>query len=1323
MKHYYEHPEKLTDQSRADLLIQARKDLKVKPMTLGEMTGKLEIVCFNGSNLSEYVPPGLEGMLSVRGQGLDKKIDGQIKINLIKEFKGKEEQFLAYILSNIQIKEIEDFLEICFMLERGFEFPPLLLTHFSDQELIQYLTFFLAKGGGRQAEFFEEFKTDSWKTLTHPDDLKGIGQGQRRPAILDKSFFSEIQLKVKQGGQSKILQLPLGKLKNALGYFNRKKDAGGILSHAKHSLHLKWDDIQAFKLTAAQSKNVAGFSVGGEFVATGHIMAKNLDGGLLTPEQIDFIRVKVGPEMVDLTPGEITEIELNLDTQQVIFTRGVGPNEYHIARVQKIKLHKEDQSSMIDRVIPFNRGESNFALAAQFLGRGYTEYERAKRIRQSDLELRLLTQHKVVAGDVASQLVLSSLKSLDILPLDAPCVGFAPTDLKNPTKLEADFAALHGEIKELVGKITDLSKSPNFTDHDFLRLTKKARAYLSLQDPKAATPEVLEGASIELKELIKYMDDFFQLNIHDRYDQDLKVEQEMGTEAEDQGDLAINKERLDPGQRDFIGDNFFFFKKRELVQRAVLLVEKMLFYHHHIKPIATDPNYHPDMVIFTKRKDLITHYRHTAYPALCLNGILNAKIFIAASEDEEMQFIQFMRGFTEKVLAKAKELKQSFHHQYKHTLAELTYLAGEQKQRLSDELAFLENPANKEQAYVKLLERIKGIFTGQLTQKEENITSLQKEKAEIDILVESGRAKLSELLGRDLAGGALEAFLGDYQGELARMRTHIMGLHKVKRGQVVALFNPFTKVHGASFKYYEKVLSLAGLFQKALWIQTRKKMLDEVKKFAQEQAATDPARIRSLAIELKKQLETEVQADQSSQQLPLALVKELKEKLLGLKDCNVKGMFQDPTKERGNLLVYIKYYLAEAERMISIAKNLSERLTELGQLDQELFRAQTQAVEVHVMAERDKLKLKALQMLLQDPASLTKIQESLQSKQEVPEEIRKELSTLRAQMGEALVSFKEALEPGKQLSLINFVDLIEQAEKREAINDWSKDLVNWTQGVNAIGAEIEGEQKELEFLRAQEPLLEKVAMSKALPSARLLLKTQYIPLVEREMELLARADTFLTEVLSKQNQIKQALLDGYFRKRHGFPQFFKGGFCLEVQSSTKNHTEKNINAAFQLLNEKYPQGCAPALAHMDRPGLNKVETHGVESIKSRISRIWEGDIDERCLYLPSSISMEEALQLCKFKEDLATSNPRPQKSRNSLVLVYVGTLPIYKLKESPALLESYHLAIQSNVFIDVDGVNIFNNRESIYEALIRSCFGASSEQVSLQVAHHFLNEV
>ena len=132
----------------------------------------------------------------------------------------------------------------------------------------------------------------------------------------------------------------------------------------------------------------------------------------------------------------------------------------------------------------------------------------------------------------------------------------------------------------------------------------------------------------------------------------------------------------------------------------------------------------------------------------------------------------------------------------------------------------------------------------------------------------------------------------------------------------------------------------------------------------------------------------------------------------------------------------------------------------------------------------------------------------------MPKEIKDELSNFRARLVDALTKFKSDTASKKLGKILDYKKLFEAAERRNQTNDVAKELVNFTQGVKAIEKEKEGEIKDLEYMKSQEDKLEEIAMSKTLPSTRILLKTQYIPLVKKEKKVLTQNHQLWSEIIS-----------------------------------------------------------------------------------------------------------------------------------------------------------------------------------------------------------------
>ena len=128
-------------------------------------------------------------------------------------------------------------------------------------------------------------------------------------------------------------------------------------------------------------------------------------------------------------------------------------------------------------------------------------------------------------------------------------------------------------------------------------------------------------------------------------------------------------------------------------------------------------------------------------------------------------------------------------------------------------------------------------------------------------------------------------------------------------------------------------------------------------------------------------------------------------------------------------------------------------------------------------------------MIKKNPDSEDDIDKFQKPLENIPKEIKDELGSLRAQLVKALNGFKTNAVKDNLKKITDYNDLTEKADRRDKINEIAKDLVNFIQGIKAIRQEHEGERKDLDYLRSQEKNLEQVAMSKALPSTRTLLKS------------------------------------------------------------------------------------------------------------------------------------------------------------------------------------------------------------------------------------------
>ena len=433
-------------------------------------------------------------------------------------------------------------------------------------------------------------------------------------------------------------------------------------------------------------------------------------------------------------------------------------------------------------------------------------------------------------------------------------------------------------------------------------------------------------------------------------------------------------------------------------------------------------------------------------------------------------------------------------------------------------------------------------------------------------------------------------------------------------------------------------------------------------------------------------------------------------------------MFQNQVKEAGPLHAYLTYYQEEAQRLKGYCEALFVQYKKLDGLEQGLFELHNRMAKERLEVEKRKYRLKLGQLIRESENPAEEIEKLLVTSGEVPREIRGELNSMRTKLAETYQDFKSQSTTANLAKIIDFKLLLKEAVKRDEINDVSKELVNLRQGYLAIGPEMEGENEELAYLRGQEGGLEEVAMAKALPSTRILLKTQYIPLMEREIAMLNRADQFLSEIINTGKELKENFVNCFFRKRHAFPQFMRGRYCLDTQRGMRSNTVRNINSAFTLWSDKYRVALAPAYQYDNKADLKKMEILGPGAVDKHIREIWMGGTEDQFILLPGSYTLREALAICESKDKLAEEIPQTGQSKHSITVIYVGEIPWAEITGKKDLLDRYHRAIMSNIFIDIDGVNVYNNRQSIYEALVIGTFGMSNDPVSQEVAHLFLNE-
>lgn len=1327
MKHFFDQSTTLSPTEKARLLETARQELKKNPMNFNEMSTSQLLLCINASASNQYIPRGMESLISTQIIALSQNINDEVYSSINNLLAESSSEVLGYVLENLQTKDIHQYFDLIFALENRYQFDPILVAHFSYEELVQYLEDFLKASIvddiERSVEVYDDRQPKPWKVLKNHMSLEGVDKSIKLPAILERPFFSDIDFNITKQGRAKVIKSTFGQLKSVQQYFAKSKAPTGEIFRSKNKVYLKWRDIHQFKLGAAQSKSFLGVSYKGEFIAASKLISHDVGMKMVGIADIDFFKIKINKKQVDVTPREITHIEINLDTQQMILTRDVTEDDFHIARFKKLKLKKGDASAQFHKIVPFNRGASNFEQIQTIFGTRYTECEKARSILNARGEYGLLGNRNIATGDLISYLVLSSMKLLGFLPFDIHCIGFSPEDVKNREMSQIQAGSRIKNIRDSLSEIIDVSKTPNFTDHNFSRLTKAVKAYIKQENPAEITHQQLDHIIAELEGLIQYMDDFFKLNVYQKLEDDLECESIPDLEEDSTQDKLPEVEnedlRLDDQAKNFITENFSFFEKRDHIERALIRIEKMLFYNKNIKPFAEDLNYEPDLIIYKNADDQLKNYQLASFPSVALSKVLETNTLEFKDEDEELRFIKFMREFTRKCHQKALELNKTFHHQFKHTLSELTFVADEKLMQLKDELTFLETPENKEEAYRTLLEKITALYHQHLKEKQTNIENLEAEYNEVKNRYEQFKLELEKLLDKQYSEDELGAVLSEMPEQLEKMKQDILDQHRQRLTNTSPVFNAYLKLYNSAINYFRKILKYANLFLKALWVHRNKAAFQEVKKqtagfFSMEKEAI------LLKIKEFESFQHDESKEKLAQQEIHNLSQKIKSSLIELSKIPVKGLFQDKNRNTKDLTSYLTYYKQETDTLCSLIKQLHPTYQQLSQLQNLLFKKQEELVACKLDKAKNDLRIEISKLIYDNPDCQADIDELERKSEKVPKEIKDELADLRAKLVESVNQFKTITAPAELEKISDYTSLLDQSQNRHQINEVSKELVNFSQGLSAIEQEKEGEREDLKYLSSQEENLEQIAMSKALPSTRILLKTKYIPMIEREKKMLLRANLFLSEIITNEKEINQALVSTFFQKRYGVHQFTNGSYCLDITSGAKDHTERNIFNAFMLIAERTANAFSGMILSGVKAGLRKIEVKGMEDMRALISKIWEGHVDDRFIFLPSSLSLAEALELCDYKEMTCKNNPKTQKSKNSLVLIYVHKINFEVLERSLDLKAKYNQAILSNIFINVDGVKIFNNRDSIFDACIRETFGKCHDKHAAQIMHNFL---
>ncbi len=1328
MKHFFDQSTVLDDAALSELLRSARIELKRKPMNLAEMSSKMDLICFNASASDQYVPRGLDSLVVTKNMQLNQKIRKEFNEDLNKLISSSPGDVFGYLLGNIQTKNIFNYLDILFEIKSDYKFKPQVVTHFSYVELVEYLSEFLnsgiVDGVKRFIEVFDDKNPVAWKKISRSSELISVDKEIREPVILDRPFFTDINLNITKGGRPQLIESSIGKLKTVISYFNKYRTPSGEVIASKNKLFFQPKDIQSFKIASSQSKLLLGISYKGEYISSAQFITHDIGLKPILLKDVEFFTFKIGKKPTDLKPAQITKIEVNLDTQQVIFLRGIAPDEFHVARFNKLKLTRGEESAFIHKAISFNRGAANFDQIQTFFASRYTEFEKAKQILTARGELGLLSTRNVCAGDLTSHLTLFTMNLLGLVPFEPKCLGYSPADIKN---IEATATLFEREIKalqDLCKTILDVSQSPDFTEHNFSRLSKHMRSFIKLDDFSMIEPEVWEQLLAELEKLTDYMDNFFKINLYKDLKDDLECENVPDFESIEDGiEIASeeNQSRLDEKTRQFISENYSFFKKRDLVQKAAVKIEKLIFHSQYIKPFTVDSKFEPALIVYSNEKSQKDNYKYASYPAISLASVINPEVLSNKDDSDELEFVKFMRDFTQKTFQKARELNKTFHHQYKHTLAEIGFIVDEKLRQLKEELEFLERPENKEKAYRELYEKIRAMYLEHLKSKEENIKKLKVEESQIHKKLQIYKQNLEKLLGATIGDDKFDEELAAIPDRLERRKAEIIAKHKQKFNEAAPVFKSYVNLHNSALSYFNKVLGYSSLFQKALWMHRHQKMVEDQKNQAKKFYYAEPAVIDK-QIEALEADNTDPEKENTIKKEIAQLSESLKDSLADLDKIPANDLFKNPKTPDDKLAEYLEFYKDETFRLTKLVGMLQTAYQKMNKIQNQLFKKQEELVLEQLKTARTVFALKIFNILKRNSEATDEVEALEEKTENIPAEIKNHLGDLRSVLIKALNSFKENVTPEKLAAIADYKEFILESKKRDKINDISKELVNFSQGIKAIQKERAGEIEDLEYLKTQEAGLEKIAMSKVLPSTRILLKTQYIPLVEKEKAMMVRVNRFLAEIISNEKQIIDGLTNTFFRKRFGFSQFVNGSFCVDTSKGSKDHTEKNIYAAYLHLAERHKKACAIVQVKANEIGMRKVEIQGDEGLRNRISQTWHKNIADRFLCLPPSLTIEEALEIFEYKELICRNNPKTQRSQNSIILIYINKINYEKIKSSPDLLEKYNQAILSNIILNIDDAKIYNNRDSIFEGFIRATFGNSNDSLSKQITQIFLQD-
>ena len=105
MRHFFDKSVVLDDTAMTALLNSARQELKKKSMSLAEMLTKTGLICFNASASEEYIPKGMDTLITTQNITLGQNIPDSFSGDLEKTINNVSGDIFGYLFGNIQEKK------------------------------------------------------------------------------------------------------------------------------------------------------------------------------------------------------------------------------------------------------------------------------------------------------------------------------------------------------------------------------------------------------------------------------------------------------------------------------------------------------------------------------------------------------------------------------------------------------------------------------------------------------------------------------------------------------------------------------------------------------------------------------------------------------------------------------------------------------------------------------------------------------------------------------------------------------------------------------------------------------------------------------------------------------------------------------------------------------------------------------------------------------------------------------------------------------------------------------------------------------------------